>query len=204
MKTPKQNMTTTNVVKNILGFVAIVLIVPPFFSTIYKINQPSESTQYMNGAADRIQASMDRAKALQSQSAPEGKSDKASSYSADLGRMIETYNTVNKMHITTIEKYNADIDLMNAHNHLRTPDQMDLANQAKTAIDKAAANLEVVKKEIEKKMALEGFTASFEPDQKAPVVKVVDPIPSGELEAAVPVAAEDPVAANILNHYQNQ
>jgi hypothetical protein len=197
MKTPKQNMTVTSAVKNIIGLVAIALIVPPLFGTIYKMNQPSESTQYMNGAADRIQASMDRAKVLQSQPAPEAKLDKASSYSVDLGRMIKTYNTANRMHITTIDKYNADIDLMNTYSHLRTPERVDLANQTKAAIDKTAAALEGVKKEIEKKMALEGFTTSLKPDQKAPAVKVVDPTPAEAVDVAVPV--EDSVVANILD-----
>jgi hypothetical protein len=187
-----------NAVKNIIGFAAIVLIVPPLFGTIAKMNQPSESTQYMNGAADRIQASMDRAKALQSQPVPEAKSDKASSYSIALGRMIETYNTANRMHITTINKYNKNIDLMNTYDHLRTPERVDIANEAKAAIDKTVATLEVVKKQIEKKMALEGFVTSLEPDQKAPAVKVVDPAP---VEAVPPVEAEDPVVANILSHY---
>jgi hypothetical protein len=194
MKTPKQNMTTTNVVKNIIGFAVIVIIVPPFFSAIYKMNQPSESTQYMNDAADRIQASLNSAKSVKPQPTPEAKS-----YSLALNQMIETYNTQNRKHIINVIKHNEAIDSINTYVHLKTPERVDLANQSKAAIDKVAVALEEVKKEIEKKMIIEGFTGSLESDQ-VPTVKVVDSIPA---ETVAPVEVEDPVTANVLNHYQS-
>jgi hypothetical protein len=60
MKTQKPDMTIRDAVKNLIGFVLIIMIVPPFFGAIIRTNTPSRESREIDAAADRIGASLDK------------------------------------------------------------------------------------------------------------------------------------------------